>query len=60
MYILKWIIPDWDDAHAIKVLKNCHRTMKGRGKALIVEMFVPETNNPLARKNVGFGGDDER
>lgn len=39
-YILRQIIHDWDDAQAIHILKNCHRSLQGRGKVLVVERSV--------------------
>ena len=31
-YILKHIIHDWDDAHCIRLLKNCHTGMAENGR----------------------------
>lgn len=46
-YILKHIIPDWDDERAIRILKNCRRAMEGDGKLLLVETVVPPVNEPI-------------
>ncbi|MGH9834356.1 MAG: methyltransferase [Blastocatellia bacterium] len=45
-YIMKWIIHDWDDEKSTAILKNIHRAMNPDGKLLIVEMVVPEGNQP--------------
>jgi len=45
-YMMKHIIHDWDDARALSILKNCHRAMPEDGKLLLVEMVVPEGNEP--------------
>jgi O-methyltransferase domain len=39
-YILKWIVHDWDDAHATTILRNCRQAMKADGKLLLVENVV--------------------
>jgi hypothetical protein len=43
-YLLKYIIHDWDDDHAISILRNCGAAMAPNGKVLIIEMLVPEGN----------------
>lgn len=43
-YLMKFIIHDWDDERAIKILKNINRAMPAHGRLLLVEMVVPEGN----------------
>jgi hypothetical protein len=45
-YMMKHIIHDWDDRRALSILRNCHRAMPADGKLLLVEMVVPEGNEP--------------
>jgi ubiquinone/menaquinone biosynthesis C-methylase UbiE len=45
-YLMKWIIHDWDDGKSTAILKNIHRAMNPDGKLLLVEMVVPEGNQP--------------
>ncbi|MEZ4869360.1 MAG: methyltransferase [Caldilineaceae bacterium] len=45
-YILKWIIHDWSDAEAIKVLQNCRQAMSDQGKVISVEMVIKPTAGP--------------
>lgn len=45
-YILKWIIHDWDEERATRILRNCHRAMKEHGKLLLVEAVVPTGSEP--------------
>ncbi len=45
-YIMKHIIHDWDDERSARILKNIHAAMSGDGKVLIVEVIVPEGNEP--------------
>ena len=40
-YVLKWIVHDWDDAHATTILRNCRHAMQADGKLLLVENVVP-------------------
>jgi O-methyltransferase domain len=49
-YLLKYILIDWDDAHAITILTNCHRAMQEQGKLLVVEMLIPPGNAPFFGK----------
>jgi O-methyltransferase domain len=41
-YMLKWIIHDWDDEAAIRILTNCRTAMGPAGKLLLVEVVIPE------------------
>ena len=45
-YVMKWIIPDWEDEKAITILKNCRAQMKPNGRLIIVDCVVPEGNEP--------------
>ena len=45
-YIMKHIIHDWDDERATTILKNINTAMTPEGKVLIVEVVVPEGNEP--------------
>ena len=49
-YVLQRIIHDWDDEHAIAILKSCRRAMAGDGKLLLVENVVPAGNEPSNSK----------
>jgi SAM-dependent methyltransferase len=40
-YILKHVIHDWSDEHAIAILKSCHRAMGPEGKLLVLEGIYP-------------------
>ncbi len=41
LYVLKWIVHDWDDERARAILRCCHRAMAGRGLMLLVERVMP-------------------
>jgi SAM-dependent methyltransferase len=43
-YLLCGVIHDWDDRRAIRILRNCRRAMTEKGRLLIVDMVVPDTD----------------
>lgn len=45
-YVMKWILHDWDDERAIRILKNCRAQMAPDSRLIIVDCVVPETNEP--------------
>lgn len=45
-YLLKHIIHDWDDERAIKILQNCRSVMQPNTKLLVVEIVIPQGNEP--------------
>jgi O-methyltransferase domain len=49
-YIMKHIIHDWDDGRSILIMRNIHKAMIGDGKLLLLEMVVPEGNEPHPSK----------
>ena len=46
IYAMRWVIHDWDDEPAIKILKNIRRVIPDSGKLLLCETVVPETGEP--------------
>ena len=49
LYLLKFILHDWDDERAITILQRCRDAMIPGGRVAIVEMVVGEPSDP------GFG-----
>lgn len=49
-YILMFTIHNWDDERAIKILQNCRQGISETGKLLLVEMIMPEGNEPFVGK----------
>ncbi len=45
-YLLKGVIHDWDDEHAIAILARCHQAMKPQGKVLLVERVIVTGRTP--------------
>jgi SAM-dependent methyltransferase len=46
LYILKWIIHDWDDDRALRILRNVRRAMALRARVILIETVLPEPNTP--------------
>jgi hypothetical protein len=46
LYLLKWILHDWDDAAAIRILKNCRRAMRPKGRVVIIELQLGRMDDP--------------
>jgi len=51
-YVLMFVVHNWDDDRAIKILKNCHQAMAEDGKVLLIEMIMPKGNEPFVGKMV--------
>ncbi|NLU92394.1 methyltransferase [Chitinophaga sp. Ak27] len=49
-YVIKYILHDWSDEDAIRILSNCSRAMKKDSKILVIDGVVPEGNAPHASK----------
>jgi len=50
VYILSWIIHDWDDGRSITILKNCRRAMTQDARLLLIEQVLPPGNEPSLSK----------
>jgi hypothetical protein len=46
LYLLKFILHDWDDQRAIKILQRCREAMTPGARIAIVEMVVGNLSNP--------------
>ena len=42
IHLLKYIIHDWDDEQSILILSNCARTLRPKGRVVLVERVMPE------------------
>ena len=42
IYLMKWIIHDWDDENAVRILENCRQAMGTESHLLILDRVVPE------------------
>lgn len=49
-YFLKFVLHDWDDARATRILGNCRDALPAEGRIFIVEVVVPdETARSMAK-----------
>jgi SAM-dependent methyltransferase len=46
LYVLKSILHNWDDAHAARILANCHRAARPGSTLLLVESVLPTEPEP--------------
>ncbi|HEY1966406.1 MAG TPA: methyltransferase [Pseudonocardia sp.] len=46
MYLLKYILHDWDDDDCVRILRNIRQTMPPSARLLIVELLVGEITEP--------------
>lgn len=46
LYVLKSVLHDWDDAHALQILINCHRAAQPGSTLLVVEGVLPTGPQP--------------
>ena len=53
-YVLRWIIHDWDDDRALKILRNCRAAMRDTARLLLVENIIPPGDEPHPGKVSDF------
>jgi hypothetical protein len=53
-YLLRWIIHDWDDEHALTILRNCRSAMNSTARLLLVEAIIPHDDQPHPGKAIDF------
>ena len=46
LYIMKWIIHDWDDQKSNTILRHIRSQIPANGRLILVDCVVPETNEP--------------
>ena len=49
-YVLSQILHDWDDERCVTILAQCRRAMPDHGKLLVVELVLPEGDEPFLGK----------
>ena len=49
-YVLSQILHDWDDERCVVILGQCRRAMPDHGKLLVVELVLPEGDEPFLGK----------
>ncbi|MCV7376926.1 methyltransferase [Mycolicibacterium arabiense] len=46
LYLLKFILHDWDDDRCVQILSRCREAMRPGARVVIIEMIVGESNDP--------------
>lgn len=46
VYILKYIMHDWDDERAVRILRSCRQAMSPGGRVLVMDPVLPPGNAP--------------
>jgi hypothetical protein len=49
-YVLSQILHDWDDERCVAILGQCRQAMPDHGKLLVVELVLPEGDEPFLGK----------
>jgi hypothetical protein len=44
--LLKFVLHDWDDDRACRILQTCRRALPANGRLLVVECLLPPANEP--------------
>lgn len=42
LYLLKWILHDWNDEQCVTILRNCRSSIKSGGRVVIMELVLGE------------------
>ena len=46
LYVLKYIMHDWDDDACVRILKNCRASLLEEGRVVIIDLLIPEVGVP--------------
>ncbi|MFG1932886.1 methyltransferase [Mycobacterium sp. NPDC048908] len=46
LYVLKYILHDWDDETCIRILKNCGASLEAGGRVVVIDNLVGELGTP--------------
>ncbi len=54
LYVLKWVLPDWDEDNSIRILRNIHDAMSADSKLLVIDTVMPKGNKPSPARGMDF------
>ncbi len=54
LYVLRWVLCDWDDPHALTILRNCRRAMRPESRLLILEPLRDVDREAGYRRSLDF------
>jgi hypothetical protein len=46
LYVLKYILHDWDDASCVRILRNCRESLATGGRIAVIDLLVGEIGRP--------------
>jgi hypothetical protein len=46
LYLLRFILHDWDDARSVQILSNIRKEIAPNGRLVVIEMVLPGPNEP--------------
>ena len=46
VYLLSYVLHDWDDERCVAILAQCRRAIATSGTLLVIELVLPEGNEP--------------
>ena len=46
LYVLKYVLHDWDDAACVRILRNCRASLAKGGRVVVVDLLVGEPGEP--------------
>ncbi|MGC9496259.1 methyltransferase [Streptomyces sp. WG7] len=46
LYLLKFVLHDWDDDACVRILRNCREALEPGGRVLVMELVVDEVGRP--------------
>jgi O-methyltransferase domain/Dimerisation domain len=46
IYLLKFVLHDWNDEEAVRILKTCRHAMRPGGRVIVIEMLLGEFGEP--------------
>jgi hypothetical protein len=49
-YVLSYVLHNWDDERSVAILRECRRAINETGKLLIVELVLPDGEEPFIGK----------
>jgi hypothetical protein len=52
VYLLSWIIHDWDDERAATILRHCRHALSDGGRVLLIEAVMPAGDEPHFAKTL--------
>jgi len=51
LYLLRWILCDWDDGSAQRILENCRESMDGKARLVVAEpLWTSDNRSPYLRQ----------